>query len=326
MNVLGALWPNQEMEISVATDNEPGIVPIIFSFLSLRQMHAVAPVCRLWKLSIEGAYLEWQSGAHWDVAWSSTSVNGHRGLGFEVVSECLQLCKLRDEDALPCTIISDVRSACLMRMVEVAITSGQAQAAASCGANDYKSAIDSITASLLRHVSAARNIVGFEQTMEAAISSLRVLIGLRKIEKETFRSGLRPLLLPIADHRKYCTDPHHFEALQRITSLFWNFFNSSLTEKLFEHLEFLPIYDKFLALAPQTRVAIVTALLSVFAECANLLDGQGERLIAAVRAVHRPLNRSMYMLCSDPIREQLLCTLQRMPGSHEHLSLMRSTF
>ena len=75
-----------------------------------------------------------------------------------------------------------------------------------------------------------------------------------------------------------------------------------------------PHFNEFLALSQHKRLAIVTALLKALAELAHLFDGpRTERLIAAALNVAQ--------LVSYPIRDQLMCVLQRMPES-----LVRSSF
>ena len=127
------------MELATATDAEPEIVTIILSYLNLRELHNAASVCQLWRSAVPGAYRQWQSAAHWEIAWSS-SVGGHRrpalqghrrptleiGLGVQVALECTELCAMRKEDSLPQVVMPDAQCARLMRMLVAAMTAGSA--------------------------------------------------------------------------------------------------------------------------------------------------------------------------------------------------------
>ena len=118
-----ALWTQSarmaRMELATATDAEPEIVTIILSFLNLRELHNAASVCHLWRSAVPGAYLEWESAAHWEIAWSSS-------VGLRVALECTELCAMRTTDSLPQVVMPDAQCARLLRMLVAGMTAGSA--------------------------------------------------------------------------------------------------------------------------------------------------------------------------------------------------------
>ena len=130
------------------------------------------------------------------------------------------------------------------------------------------------------------------------------------------RDALRTLLLQVAVDDKW-VEPYVMEALARVISSFPDWFNDTLLGKLLEHVESSGdlghvASDIWLALAPQTQVAVIVALLDVFAVFAPTLEDEVvHRLVTGIGGLARP--RRMYG--SDPIRESLLSILQRTPAS-----------
>ena len=138
----------------------------------------------------------------------------------------------------------------------------------------------------------------------------------QKIRREVLLPPLKALLLRVAVDDKW-VEPYVMEALARVVSSFPDWFNDTLLGKLLEHIESSGdlghvASDIWLALAPQTQVAVIVALLDVFAVFApKLEDDIAGRLVAGIGKLARP--RRMYG--GDPIRESLLSILQRTPAS-----------
>ena len=165
---------------------------------------------------------------------------------------------------------------------------------------------------LLQQIAATRNYAEHAMAIQAAITVKQFAVG--KIGDR--RDALRTLLLQVAVDDKW-VEPYVMEALARVISSFPDWFNDTLLGKLLEHIESSGdlghvASDIWLALAPQTQVAVIVALLDVFAVFApKLEDDIVGRLVAGIGKLARP--RRMYG--GDPIRESLLSILQRTPAS-----------
>ena len=165
---------------------------------------------------------------------------------------------------------------------------------------------------LLQQIAATRNYAEHAMAIQAAITVKQFAVG--KIGDR--RDALRTLLLQVAVDDKW-VEPYVMEALARVISSFPDWFNDTLLGKLLEHIESSGdlghvASDIWLALAPQTQVAVIVALLDVFAVFAPKLEDEiVHRLVAGIAGLARP--RRMYG--RDPIRESLVNILQRTPSS-----------
>ena len=168
---------------------------------------------------------------------------------------------------------------------------------------------------LLQQIAATRNFAEHAMTIQAAMPVKQFAVE-QKIRREVLLPPLKALLLRVAVDDKW-VEPYVMEALARVVSSFPDWFNDTLLGKLLEHIESSGdlghvASDIWLALAPQTQVAVIVALLDVFAVFApKLEDDIAGRLVAGIGKLARP--RRMYG--GDPIRESLLSILQRTPAS-----------
>ena len=181
---------------------------------------------------------------------------------------------------------------------------------------------------LLQQIAATRNYAEREMTIQAAMADVKHFAMEPTARKEVLKQVLRPLLLRVASPKQW-VNPYVMEAVARVVRSFADLFNDTvhtdrtytridpLLDKLLEHVESSGDLGHsasriWLALAPQTQLSVIVALLDVFAAFAPRLEARiVNRLVVAIGGLARP--RRMYG--NDPIRASLLSILQRSPGS-----------